>query len=262
MNSEFPESEAQAAPREPIGSALRIVRLSGYGVTVWVVAALLIAWVPFFIVWLYVQMQNRTALRKDGRVVLAEIAGQWWTSRPLEYTFTVDDVAFSGKVRVPQNFVESFRGADHILVRFLPANPKINHPAAWEESVHSYIVLFSIFGILCAILSSLIVTMLLKDRRLALDGVIAVGAVTSCIIQKGAWGGTGFQIKFRFRSEDGRSVTGNDVSQSPREVGASVRVLYLPRNPARNILFPSPYYIVGGVIEGHDTGVNPSSETR
>ena len=195
------------------------------------------------------QTQNITALRQDGRVVLAEITGHWSTGRPLEYKFTVDDVAFSGKVRVPQNFVESLRGADHILVRFLPANPTINHPEAWEESVHSYLVLSCIFSILCAIMSSLIVAMLLKDRRLVLDGVIAVGAVTSCIMQKGAWGGTGYQIKCSFRTGDGRSAIGDDVSRIPREIGASVRVLYLPQDPVRNILFPSPYYIVAGASD-------------
>jgi hypothetical protein len=248
MNSDFTKSDAQAAPREPIGSAPRKVHLSGYGVAAWIVAALLVAWVPFFVAWLYMQTQNRMALRQDGRVVLAEITGHWLTSRPLEYTFTVDDVAFSGKARVPQNFVESLRGADHILVRFLPANPTMNHPEAWEESVHSYLVLFCIFSSLCAIMSSLIVATLLEDRRLALDGIIAVGAVTSCKMQKGAWGGIGYQIKSSFRTGDGRPVIGKDVSRSPREVGASVWVLYLPQDPVRNILFPSPYYIVAKKI--------------
>lgn len=254
MNSGFTESEAQAAPREPIGSAPRKVRLSGNGVAAWAVASLLLAWAPFFIIWLSMQMQNRTELRQDGRVVVGEVTKQWSSGRGsvpfVGYTFTVAGTVFSGKAQMPPELFGSVRESGHILVRFLPANPTINHPDAWEGSVPSYLGQL-LFMIICAITSSLIMTMLLKDRRLALKGVIAVGAVTSCIIQKGAWGATGFQIKCNFRTEDGRSIIGSDVSQSPREIGASVRVLYLPQNPGRNILFPSPYYIVADGSDAH-----------
>ena len=245
MNSDSTNREAQAIPQELIGPVPREVGLSGKGITLWIIAALLLALIPLFAIWFCLQLQNRTALRRDGRVVTGEVTRIWTTRAPNEsvrYTFTVDDEAYSGKADIPVNFVRRFRESDNILVRYLPANPRINHPDAWEWSVNSYWGLYC-FMIFAVMMSNTIITILLRERRLVCEGVIAIGAVTRSKQDKDA-----IRIEYKFRTEDGRLFVGTGVSSITEIINANILVLYLPQNPKRNSPYSMLNYWAGGPV--------------
>jgi len=108
------------------------------------------------------QMQLRSVLRRDGAEVLGEVTEIKPVPRSMDrvsYTFTVNGGTFSGEVGVPPQLVEGLRQSNSLTVRYLPSNPAINHPAAWEWSFLSnsvgiifLMILVSIFGLFRIIL--------------------------------------------------------------------------------------------------------------
>jgi hypothetical protein len=199
-------------------------------------------WIPFVAVWICLKVQDRIALGRDGRIVAGLITMIWTTRAPNEwvkYTFTVDGVTLSGKAQIPKELKGRLRESDTILVRFLPANPEINHPDGWEWSVYSYSIIFCLMVITSAISISIMV-ILLRERRLVRKGVITLGVVTSCKQNKHAIP----RIEYEFSTEDGRSFVGSGDSIITEQKGASILVIYLPQNPRRNVPYPPLNYAV------------------
>jgi hypothetical protein len=248
MNSDFTNREAPVIPQELIGSNPREVRLSEDGITLWIFVALLLAWIPIFAIWICIQTQKSMTLRQDGRIVIGKITEKWIPVRgsaSIRYTFTVDGVAFSGKSNLPVNLRDKYQVSGNIPVRFLPNNPNINHPDAWEWSAglylgaYIYMVCASIFSIWCMITP-------LMERKMAREGKVAVGIVTSCKLYRSTC-----SIKYIFRTEDGRSFIGSGASNNSQQIGASILVIYLSNNPKRNSMFPlRNYQVVSGSIKG------------
>ena len=245
MNSDFTNREAEIVPQELIGSVPREVRLSGDGITLWIVVALLLAWIPIFTIWICFQMQNRTALRRDGRVVIGEVTDKYTPVRgsaSIRYTFVVDGVTYSGKSNLPFNLRDRFQESGSIPVRFLPGNPSINHPDAWEWSADLYFGAY-FYMFIAAISSILLMTKPLRERKLAREGVIGVAEISRCIFLRRS---NTFELKYNLKTEDGRSFIGSGVSNSPQQIGANILVLYLHKNPRRNSLYPLRNYLVAG----------------
>jgi hypothetical protein len=222
--------------------------LFGDGVKFGIIAVSLLALVAVSSLWFCAdaikQIKQRAVLQREGREVVGEITRQRSGSRisvpSVSYTFTVNGTAFSGWAQMPQNLVGSLRESDHILVRFLPANPAINHPDAWEWSV--LLNLESIvFMIFFAIMGSVVMVILSRERRLASEGMPSVGVVTICAPKDRT-----FWVKYDFSTEVGRSIKGSGYSSSRQEIGASICVLYLPQNPRRNHPYPLPNFRVEG----------------
>jgi hypothetical protein len=49
-------------------------------------------------------------------------------------------------------------------------------------------------------------------------------------------------VKYRFRTKDGAAIDGRDQADQPYRTGAADWVLYMPRNPGRNSLYPLTWY--------------------
>ena len=86
------------------------------------------------------QFKDRALLRSDGRVVVGEVTG-FSSSRSgptkVHYAFAFGGVTHAGEAAEAVRWGPglSLHKADQILVRFLPSDPAINHPDAWEWSV-------------------------------------------------------------------------------------------------------------------------------
>lgn len=186
------------------------------------------------------QMQHKTALRRDSREATAEVTRLEHVGRSntpdASYSFTVDGAPFSGKVKVPRQLERNFYPFSLVPIRYLPSNPAVNHPAAWEDSD------LSIWGPL--ILPLFIATTavlgfagLRKQRQLIIEGVFATGVVTNCTRYKGK-----YFLKCEFRTQNGQEIKGKGVTLMIPEIGATVPVLYLPQKPSRNQSYPLDLY--------------------
>lgn len=200
--------------------------------------------------------QYRAALRRDSSVTSGEITRMRKGKNfdVVYYTFTVNEASFIGKAEVPWQLRGSLRGSNQLPIRYLPANPDVNHPAAWEWSLLYWLPLstdvihmpdFSpelqwffaplIFGPVGIVF----LMALQSERRLLTEGAPAVGSVTKC--SRGARGS--YSLEYEFRTDDG-SVTKGRSAGDRKEIGAGLCVLYLPQDPQRNRLYPSSNFRV------------------
>lgn len=83
------------------------------------------------------ETQHRTALRREGSEAVGEITRtqKRKTSDILYYAFTANRTSYTGEAELPGCLFDDLPGSNVIPIRYLPANPNVNHPAAWEWSV-------------------------------------------------------------------------------------------------------------------------------
>jgi hypothetical protein len=210
-------------------------------------AAFMLALTIAFVCWVGLdriqQLQHRAALRDDGRETVGEITRLWSAGRSLKtrvrYTFTVNGASFAGESLVPDELAASLRGSGTLPIRYLPANPAVSHPAAWEWSA----LLdwdSSVAPIVGMALALFLFVTWRADRRLVAEGLPVVGEITRCAPGRG----NGFSVNFDFRTQDGTITKGSGWSENRREIGERVCVLYLSRNPQKNLSYPSLNYRV------------------
>ena len=240
----FPES--WTPPRELSRALPREVRLKGRGIFKAAVAVvLLLAAIP-----LYLFLQNQHAqqaarverLRVEGREAQGEIARLWHegkSSTPmLEYAFSADGVRFHGQSSVPARLWDGLRKAGFLPVRFLPADPNINHPAAWEESPDPPAWVAFVVPAMLVAGGLVILFVLRRQAAVVAEGLPAPGVITGCNRVKGGW-----MVRYRFRAKDGAIAKGSCQTHK-MEIGATVCVLYLQQNPRRNVMYPACMYRV------------------
>ena len=247
MDPNFSSIELASIPRELTDPQPRRFRLSKNGSRMVIAAVIMLALAAAYGLWVGLdriqQLQNRAALRHDGSETVGEITRLWSAGRSLKtrvsYTFAVNGMSFAGEVRVPNQLVRNLRESNTLPIRYLPANPAVNHPAAWEGS--ALLDWDSFVGPVVGMALALFLFVTLRsERRLVVEGVPAVGEITQCA--PGRRGG--FSVSFDFRTQDGSITKGSGWSQSHREIGERVCVLYLPKNPRRNLSYPSLNYRV------------------
>lgn len=246
METRFTSCTLPAAPRELIGPPPRKVHLYRNGTKLGIIAA---SFLVFFVIssaWFCAdavrQIEHKTALQHDGREVIGEITeprlGNRTSEPSVTYAFTVRGTAYSGRAQMPQNLAGSLRESDHILVRFLPSDPKINHPDAWAWSPILNLESVAV-QILFAIIGGVIIAVLRSERRLASEGMPSIGVITICTPKNRT-----FWVKYDFSTEDGRSIKGSGYSLKSQEIGTNICVLYLPQNPRRNCPYPLSNFCV------------------
>lgn len=189
------------------------------------------------------QFKHRALLRSDGRIIIGEVTGfsfGRYTPMSVNYSFTVHGESYSGEALEPENPGPgtSFDKGDKILVRFLPSNPAINHPDAWEWSVAIgwWFVGFQVFF---WAIGGFVLTLLLRDRRLARNGSTAAAIVTGCTPDDRR-----FRVEYEFRTGDGVVMKGHSDRADEYGIGATVWILYLPQRPKRNDMYPLPLFDV------------------
>lgn len=178
-------------------------------------------------------MRTRTALRHESSEATGVVEELWKTK--VAYSFAVNGRSFAGSA---SRSGPKLRESDLLTIRYLPSNPAVNHPAAWEEPTDAALIPFFVPTVLVLILVGLLIKMRII-RLLLTEGRPAVAVVTKC--SRGGRGG--FVVKYEFRTEEGRTMTGS-CNESPEEIGTNFCVLYLRQNPRRNMRYPSSDYRV------------------
>lgn len=234
---------ASTVPSELTGQLPRKICATGGGTQGTILGTILLSLAGVYVLWVGIdtaqQIQQRASLRRDGSEVTAEIEKLSSSRKPsVSYTFTVNGATFTGEARVPDEKFGRLWGASSLPIRYLPADPTVNHPAAWEWSALTDLYLFFV-PILFVVPGTAILLTKRMDRRLVAEGKPVAAAVTGCDRSK-----SGFIVKYEFRVEDGTMAKGDCWSQNRQEIGASIWVLYLPQNPGRNLLYPSLNYLV------------------
>lgn len=187
--------------------------------------------------------QQRALLRSAASVVVGQVTGYSfgrYSPKSVNYKFTANGLNYSGKALEPANPQPgtSFDKGDNILIRFLPSNPAINHPDAWEWSpaIGWYFVAGEAFF---TSMGGLALAFLLRDRRLARQGKAASAVVTGCR-KDDRW----FRVDYEFRTEGGALMTGHGDFKDEYGTGARIWILYLPQRPQRNHSYPLDFYSI------------------
>jgi len=245
MDRDFSSIDLASIPRELTCPLPRNLRLSKNGNRMAAAAAIMLMFAVALTTWIgfdrVQHLLHRAAMRRDGRETVGEIKRVWSSSRSMKtrvsYTFVVNGAAFVGEELVPRQVAASLRNSDALPIRYLPSDPAVNHPAAWEWVVDTDTF---VAPILSTGLFLFLFAALRSERRLVAKGLPAVGEITKCAPA----GRGGFAVNFDFRTEDGIVTKGSGWSQCHREIGERVCVLYLPGNPKRNLSYPALNYCI------------------
>jgi hypothetical protein len=252
MDSDLPSAEVAAIPSELTGRVPRRTRLSQntlLGATIGTTMLLIGLALGFAMGKNALQaMRNRDALRQAGSQVIGnnEVIGtvdqltSGRNSHHVQYTFITSDAAvYTGTAQVPDNMWSGLQVNGPLSIRYLPTDPTVNHPAAWEESDFSiWAAVFSpsifVAGGLFSLLS------LRGGRRLVAEGTPVIATVTACSgpVGRSVW----FNVKYEFRTDDGIEINSGGRYGSGLENGTKLIVLYLPQNPQQNAPYASSYY--------------------
>jgi hypothetical protein len=246
MDPQFAFPENWAPPRELTRALPRETQLTGRGKFMTIMAwMLLIAAIPLY-VWMHNQEAQTKAhselLRTQGQEATGEIMRLWRRDRGrvpmVGYAFTANGVRLAGEASVPSAMWPSIQKAGFLPVRYVPSNPAINHPAAWEASTPPDWMAFLVPAMLVAG-GGLLLWKIHRQSQLAAEGTPAAGVVTRCFRVKSGW-----MVRYQFRLKDGTVASGRDQIYRKLEAGAPVCVLYRSENPRRNQLYPTCMYRV------------------
>lgn len=229
--------DGQAPPQELTGPVPRRVSASQNTVGGMMGLALLFLIFAGLMAWgsrdFYHQLQIRAALRQSHETVMGQVSRvlHGRHSDTVEYQFSVAGLPYAGSSRLPTG--RNPRRSDPIPIRYNPANPNMNHPDAWEWSPYSYLFEFLLITF-WPCLGAAVVVDLFRSRELVRYGQPAVGSVVNCVPNKKL-----YRIEYRFRTNSGEELTGKSNCKEAIETGSRIWVLYLPRNPQRNCLYPN-----------------------
>ena len=241
MDSNLHLAEASAIPSELKGDLPRRTRLAKIGTQSAIVLTVLLAIaVPLFL-WAGVNAvhmtQIRAALRRDSREAIGNVDRR--TRSEFYYSFALNGRTFTGRSSIQ---LSDLQVSDPLPILYLPSNPSINHPSAWEEPI--LLVWIPFFAPVALLLISLVVYISMHwDRHLVANGTPAVAVITKCTERSGRSRNM-FTIEYEFRTEGGIVTNGNSSSESRQEIGASICILYLLRNQRRNQTYTSLGYRV------------------
>jgi hypothetical protein len=220
------------------GRVPRRTRPEGTGIAMSIAALFILVWASSWAVSTVVdvrqQVRRRSALRGNGSVVTGwkeHLLPRRGRDEKLRYSFTVSGERYTGEAGVPRDNLIAVIHSPALGIRYLPANPSVNHPADWEWSpewgqMFPLSLTFLMGGVLFAAV--------LMEMQLVANGTAASAVVTECTEN----GKGGFKVSYEFRTEDGTEVQGRGWSASDQDVGDRICVLYLPRNPKRNQPYP------------------------
>ena len=157
----------------------------------------------------------------------------------VSYIFTFNGSLYDGKAQMPNYHLIEHK-SDRIVIRFLPSNPAINHPAAWEWSGFADIFP-GIFLLFLTTMGGVALGVVYRDRKLARNGKATQGVVIGCVQAKRY-----FRVEYEFCTEDGLRLKGKSDCADEYGAGARIWILYLPQKPKRNHVYPTSFYEVVG----------------
>lgn len=247
METAFSFSAELTAPDELRGRTPRRALLSGNGIQIVIASAILLALAAAGVLWsgrrAATQSQMDSALSRNGLQTEATIT-HFQTIGPfnprVNYTFTANGKTYAGAARAPGSLKHALAGFSSLPVVYLPANPAMNRPAAWQRSSLLQVITRAV-PLFAAVLGFLLFVPLVMERRMAAYGAPVLAVITRCAPAR-----TGYVIKYEFRTENGAPIRGRGWYKSRQELGTSIWVLCRPKSPGRNLLYPLSYWRVIG----------------
>ena len=229
-------------PPDGLGySSLRPVQLTGAGIALLVVAGAMLLGAVAAGIGLGTtarrQAEDHHLLQEQGVNTDARITRVWRSSDKdqqhlVSYRFTVEEREYVARKKVPTQIWQTLKAGSSLPVRFLPSNPKVNHPIEWDETPMPNWVPYLVSGEL-AVIAVILAMLLRKQVRLLTEGRPAPGIVTG---QRRTKDGT--VIRYEFTLLNGATAKGRGQSRRPPAIGNPVCVLYDPENPRRNAPYP------------------------
>jgi hypothetical protein len=185
------------------------------------------------------QINKEQQLRQSSNEATGEIdrvTRQGRSRTPtVDYTFGVNGTSFTGNAAVPDELFSTIHRGDSLTIRYVPSNPLISHPTAWEWPGPSRVMyVMPLFGLPFAIIYWVT---LRSQRRLAFGGVAAIAKVTGCSSSR-----SGIFVNYDFQTVNGVPYQGKGSSPDRKEPGALICILYMPDNPLRNGTYPFTAY--------------------
>ena len=237
------ELESWTAPDGLGYSGLRPVRLSGAGYALAALSAIFVigGLVLGNFLWNQSRRENaqRAQLEREGVRIEATIVRLWRSGGKdntprLSYRFQLQDQVVTGSSRAPRKTWNALHVGDPIPVRYLPANPAINHPEDWPANA-TPVFLAALVPAMFVGLAGLFGVMITRQSRLLSEGRPAPGVVT-----KTRRSDKNVVVTYEFRVLSGATRTGRCSSgrKSVPAVGSVVCVMYDPDNPRRNGIYP------------------------
>jgi hypothetical protein len=241
----FPEN--WTAPRELARALPRETSITGIGIFIAILAALaLLGSIPLFVAFRGVNVRDKAwadALRTQGRETAGQIVRLWRTSGKssrsmVTYAFSANGNRLHGDATVPGDIWRNLRTNSALPVRYLPSDPTVNHPAAWELPTEPAWVPVLLPALVAGV-GMMLLLLVRRQAQVAAEGVPAAGMVTKCFAVKGGW-----TVRYQFRMKDGAIAGGSGQATRRLDLGTVVCVLYLPQNPKRNAMYPLTFYRV------------------
>ncbi len=211
-----------------------------------IAAILLLGSIPLF---LLVRGENdrhkawAEALRTQGRETNGQVIRLWHTNDKsrtpkVTYAFSANGLRLHGDASVPRDIWRGLQPDSTLPIRYLPSDPKVNHPAAWEISSDPDWVPVTLPAVVVG-LGFVLLLILRRQAQMVAEGLPAAGVVTKCFAVKGGW-----SVRYQFRMKDGTIAGGSSQTSQRLAVGTAICVLYLPQRPRRNAMYPNSYYRV------------------
>lgn len=187
------------------------------------------------------QFQQRAILRTDAREIDGEVTGfaiRRYVPVGVFYKFIVNGTTYSGEALEPETPGpgSALDKGDNLPIRFLPSNPEVNHPAAWEWTADTaWIPTAGVVGVV--FIGAGILVGILREWKLARFGKAVLGVVLGCTPN-----GRLIRVEYEFKTENGNSIRGNTSRTDELGAGERIWVLYLPQHPRRNHRYPSDFF--------------------
>lgn len=237
--AEVPDSGMiQSMPSELRKRPPRNVRINSTAGRFWLIIGLLLLGMGslalvYLGVGIFRQVQQQAVLRSSGREAVGVVTGTHGGhgNSTVSYRFTVDGVVYFGRAEMPP-FPLILQESEGIVIRYLPSDPALNHPAAWEWSNGTNIIP-DIFVVFFTAIGGFALLTVLKERHLARVGTAAEGVVVKCARHKRQ-----FRVEYRFGTGDAGQIRGSCDSGEEYQEGDHIWIIYLPGRPRRNHSYP------------------------
>ena len=229
-------------PPDGLGySSLRPVSLTGGGIALLVVAAMMSMGAVAAGIGLGTtakrQAKDHRLLQEQGVNTEAQITRVWRSGDKnqqhlVSYRFTVQEREYVARKGVPPRIWQTLKAGSSLPVRFLPSDPKVNHPSEWSDTPMPSWLPYLLSGALVATAFGCTIPLRIQMRLLT-EGRPAPGTVTGHRRTK-----DGTILRYEFVLLNGATAKGRGQSRRPPAIGAPICVLYDPENPRRNAPYP------------------------
>jgi len=230
-------------PPDGLGySSLRPVRLTRQGIAMAVAGVIFLVGGPVlaYSVASRIKRDQRRddLLARQGVATTAVITRVWRAGgkddrRLASYRFTVESLEWTGEVSVPRTIWTGLRSGAALPIRYMPGEPRLNHPTEWPPSHAPNWLPWLLLG--CVSLAAFLFWgPIRRQERLLSEGRPAPGVITR--IKR-----TDKQVVayYDFTLLSGQVAKGKFATgRRPPTVGSRVCVLYYPDNSRRSAVYP------------------------